>query len=85
METEAAALLSPCPHCGKRDMVYIKTRAYGWAEQYYAEDGISADMNIDDVEFKDSRTIRCASCSAARSDLAFADELHTRIIQRNDP
>lgn len=69
-----------CPNCGKLDMVYIKTRAYGWAEQYYATDGFAADMNIDDVCFKDSRTIRCASCSKARTDLAF--DVDGRIIRR---
>lgn len=75
-------MLNPCPYCGKADMVYIKTRAYGWAEQYYNEDGSMGDMSIENVMYKDSHTIRCASCGACRSDLAFADEKHTSIIQR---
>ena len=63
-------------------MVYIKVRAFGWAEQYYDEDGRIGDMNIDDVRYVDSRTIRCAGCQEARADLAFAGADHAAIIRR---
>lgn len=67
--------LPPCPRCGKSDDVYINCQAYGWAQQYYELDtGEREHFVIDNVLYRDSAAIHCASCQAIRRDLAIVNE-----------
>jgi len=61
--------LGPCPHCGKEDDVYLNLRAFGWAQEYYGQDGWYNEMTIDQVQYANSDVVRCASCTAVRRDL----------------
>lgn len=57
----------PCPHCG-RVGIKRKVRAYGWATEVCWGDG-SIELDIEDVEFSRTATVRCLECGKIRKDV----------------
>lgn len=79
-------MIKPCPHCGVADEVYVNIRAFGWAQEYFGLDGMSESMQIDQVQYTNSDTLRCASCQKVRRDLEIVlDSNSTRVQQRQSP
>jgi len=74
--------LSPCPHCGKVDEVFINIRAYGWATEYFSTDGAYESLDIDNVLYTNATTIRCASCQRVRRDLELVSDNEHRCVRK---
>jgi hypothetical protein len=83
MDTTSQQQLGPCPNCGVADDVYLNIRAFGWAQEYYGQDGQYNEMDTDQVRYNNSDVVRCASCAAVRRDLiVIRDGMKTTIRQR---
>ena len=60
---------APCPNCGNTTLK-LAVRAFGWAYEYAFGDN-DVELNIDNVVFKRTKTVRCADCNVIRLDAEF--------------
>lgn len=68
-------MLPICPYCGQQCGVYMKTRAYGWATEFFDEDGRQYEMSIEDVNYLPNQTLRCDTCGKVRRDLRWDENV----------
>jgi hypothetical protein len=74
--------LGPCPRCGVPDDVFLNLRAFGWAQEYYGQDGHYNELSIDQVQYSNSDIVRCGSCAQVRRDLVVVLDGDRAVIQR---
>ena len=74
--------IGTCPHCGQVEHVFLNLRAYGYAKQFYTLDGAAQDLDVDRVGYKESWTLRCATCKKVRTDLRLSEDQRSVISRK---
>lgn len=63
-------MIPACPKCKTNDDVFINIRAYGWVKEFFDKDtGLHSEIDIDNLMYSNSNTIRCCFCKEIRYDL----------------